>query len=64
MEISPFFDMEKGLFLPYLSSKLSYELEIRYVHSVGVLNVPFGGLCFSDLFHPLTVSKKWSHFPA
>ena len=55
----PFFDLEKRLFLPYLSTKLSQEAEIRYVHLVNNLNVSFGHLDFSAQFHPLAAQKKW-----
>ena len=47
------------LFLPYLPSKLSWVVEIKYVHLVGVLDVPFGGLDFSASFQPLLAQKKW-----
>ena len=41
------FDLEKGKFLSYISTNLSYEVEIWYVYRVRALNVPFGGLNFS-----------------
>ena len=44
-----------SLFLTLLPSILSWELEIRRVHSVETLDVPFGGLDFSAYFHLFTV---------
>ena len=59
MGIYPHSGLKKVLFLLYLPSKLSYEVEIWYVHLTGVLDVPFGGLDFSAPFHPLTAPIKW-----
>ena len=59
MGIYPLFDLEKVLLLTYLRSKLGQEVEIWYVHLVGVLDVLFGGVDFSAPFHPLIASKKW-----
>ena len=57
MLIYLFLTFEKRLFLSYLPSKLSKEAEIRYVHSVKVLDVSFWGLDFSISIYPLTASK-------
>ena len=67
MGISLLFDLEKALFLSYLPSKFSQEVEIRYIYQLEVLNVPFEGLDFSAPFHPLIASKSgflvvFSHF--
>ena len=43
------FDFEKGLFLLYPASKLSWKVEIWYVQLVGTIDVPFGGFDFLDL---------------
>ena len=51
----PFFDFEKGLFLPYLPSELSEEVEILYAHLVGVLDVPFK---WSQLFSFISLSHS------
>ena len=51
MRILAIFDLEKVLILPYFPSK--------YVYLVEVLNVPFGGLNFSALFHTVKAPKKW-----
>ena len=51
MRISSLFDSKKVLFLPYIPSKLDQEVEIWYVRSVEVLNVPFGG--GSQFFNPI-----------
>ena len=60
MKISLLFNFKKVLFLPYLLlPKLSWKVEIRYVHLVGTLDEPFGDLDFSAPFHPFTASKKW-----
>ena len=64
-EISSRFDLKKVLFLPYLPSKLDYEVEIWYIHLLGALDAPFGGLDFSAKFPPLAAPKKrffWSGF--
>ena len=58
MGFPPLFDPQKMLFLPYLPSKLSKEVEISYVHLVGALDVSFRGLDFSALFQPLTAPKE------
>ena len=58
MGFFPLFELKKVLFLSYLPSILSKEAEIRYVHLVGALEVPFGGLNFSVPYHPLTAPKK------
>ena len=50
MGISPLFDLEKVLFLPYLPSKSSQEVEIWNVH--------FGSLDFSALFPPSQPQKS------
>ena len=44
MEISPLYDLEKMFYLP---PKLSSEVEIRFVHLVGIVDVPFEGMNFS-----------------
>ena len=48
------FDLKKLLFLPYLLSKLCYE-----VYLVDVPDVRSGSLDFSASFHLLTAPKKW-----
>ena len=48
----PSFDLKKVLFLPNFPSQLGQEVEIRYVHLVGALDVLFEGLDFS-------APKKW-----
>ena len=55
MRISALFDPKKVLFLlpPHILFKLDKEVQILYVHSVGVLYVPFEGLDFSAPFNPL-----------
>ena len=55
--IFPLFGVEKKLFLPYLPSKLIWEVEIWYVHLVGGVDVNFEGLDFSAPFHPFTAPK-------
>ena len=59
MGISPLFELKNELFLPYLPSiKLGQEIEIRYVHLVRALDMPFGGLDFSALFSAITALKR------
>ena len=56
MGISPLLTLKRCCSLPYLPSKLGYEVEIRYVHLVGALDVRFGGLNFLlllNLSYPL-----------
>ena len=58
-------NLEKKLFLLYLSTKLSWEVEIRYVHFAKALNVLFGGLNFSTSFLSYHSPKNvffWSFF--
>ena len=57
MRIFPLFDHDKKLFLPYLLSNLSKEIEIWFVCLVEILHVLFQHLDFSALFHPLLAPK-------
>ena len=59
MKISLLYDLETGMFLPYLPSELGYEVEIWCVHLVEALDVLFWGLDFSTPFHPIIAPKKW-----
>ena len=68
MGISPLFNLKKVLFMPYLSSLLSQEFEIRCVHLVEGLNVTHrwsGLFSLSSFSHsPKKVSflVRFSHF--
>ena len=57
MKITPLFDLEKVLFLPYLPCKFGYEVKIIYVHLIDALNILCGGLNFSAPFQPLPSRK-------
>ena len=52
MKIFLLFDLKKVLLLSYVPSKLSWKVEILYVHLVEVLNLPFEGLDIQSYFNP------------
>ena len=53
----PLFDLDRGLFLSYLSSKLGREVEILYVNLVGAIYVPYGSLYFLNPLDLLKIQK-------
>ena len=46
------YELEKGLFLLYLPSKLSSEVEIWNEDLIGVLDLSFGGVDFLTQLNP------------
>ena len=57
MRIFFFFDLEKMLFLSYLTFTSRKEAELWYVTLVRAVNVPFGGFYFSNPLLPFTARK-------
>ena len=57
MKVILLFDLEKRLFLSYLPTKLSWEVEIWYVHLIGILHLRFGGLDFQVSLHSFKAPK-------
>ena len=57
MKVFLFFDFENGLFLPYLSSELDWEVVIRCVDLLTAIDVPFRGFNSSDPLQPLKAQK-------
>ena len=64
MKEFPFFNLEKVLFLSYRPSKLSYEVEVWYVHLIGIMDVSFEDFNFSaDMAsQPTAKSQKFKKF--